>query len=218
LSVDLRKTCRIEAVRTTPSTSHRHGPRRRLTISAAGASLDGKTWETLVDKSANRNDVPHDYVQLPVPMNARHVRITNVYMPGGGPFSIRDLRLFGSGLSKPPAAAPKFEAHRDASDLRNAVVRWEILPDAEGSFAVRDCSRGSPLEIAPESHSSRSEHRGGILLRGRRVQRLGPTLGNRRCSTLPTVLQSARRLLVAVQRSAFRLGCTATEVPYVVGT
>jgi hypothetical protein len=57
-------------------------------------------------------------------------------MPGGGPFSIRDLRIFGSGLGKPPAAAPKFEAHRDPSDARNAVVRWEIMPDAEG-YVVR---------------------------------------------------------------------------------
>jgi hypothetical protein len=57
-------------------------------------------------------------------------------MPGGGPFSIRDLRMFGSGLSKPPAIAPRFAAYRDAGDARNAVVRWEILPDAEG-YVVR---------------------------------------------------------------------------------
>jgi hypothetical protein len=57
-------------------------------------------------------------------------------MPGGGPFSIRDLRIFGSGQGKPPSKAPRFEAHRDASDARNAVVRWEILPDAEG-YVVR---------------------------------------------------------------------------------
>jgi hypothetical protein len=65
-------------------------------------------------------------------VNARFVRITNVRMPAGGPFSIRDLRMFGSGLSKPPAHAPRFEVHRDGSDARNAVVRWEMLPDAEG--------------------------------------------------------------------------------------
>jgi hypothetical protein len=57
-------------------------------------------------------------------------------MPGGGPFSIRDLRVFGNGLSKPPASAPRFEVHRDTSDARNAVVRWEMLPDAEG-YVVR---------------------------------------------------------------------------------
>ena len=99
-------------------------------------SLDGKTWETLVDRSASRRDVPHDYLPLPAPVNARFVRITSVQMPGGGPFSIRDLRVFGNGLAKPPAAAPRFEVHRDPSDARNAVVRWEMLPDAEG-YVVR---------------------------------------------------------------------------------
>ncbi len=99
-------------------------------------SLDGQTWETLADKSANRTDAPHDYVQLATPVVAQHVRITSVHMPGGGPFSIRDLRVFGSGQGKPPAKAPRFEAHRDASDARNAVVRSEILPDAEG-YVVR---------------------------------------------------------------------------------
>jgi hypothetical protein len=57
-------------------------------------------------------------------------------VPGGGPFSIRDLRVFGNGLAKPPAEAPRFEVHRDTSDPRNAVVRWEIMPDAEG-YVVR---------------------------------------------------------------------------------
>ena len=139
LSVDLGKTCRIDAVQVNFA--------EHESTALAGASglyhqyrlehsLDGKTWETLVDRSANRRDAPHDYIQLPAPVIARHVRITNVYMPGGGPFSIRDLRLFGSGQSKPPAAAPKFEAYRDPSDARNAVVRWEILPDAEG-YVVR---------------------------------------------------------------------------------
>ena len=99
-------------------------------------SLDGKTWEMLADRSGNRKDVPHDYIQLPAPVTARQVRITNVRMPGGGPFSIRDLRIFGSGQGKAPAKTPGFEVHRDPSDARNAVVRWEILPDAEG-YVIR---------------------------------------------------------------------------------
>jgi hypothetical protein len=90
----------------------------------------------LADKSGNRTDAPHDYIQLDEAVVAQYVRITNVHMPGGGPFSIRDLRIFGSGQGKPPSKAPRFEAHRDASDARNAVVRWEILPDAEG-YVVR---------------------------------------------------------------------------------
>ena len=106
----------------------------------------------LADRSANRKDVPHDYIQLPTPVNARYVRITNVRMPGGGPFSIRDLRAFGSGLSQPPAKAPEFEAHRDPSDARDAVVRWEILRDAQG-YVVR-------YGIAPDKLYHNREIRG----------------------------------------------------------
>lgn len=31
------------------------------------SSLDGKRWKVLVDKSRNRTDVPHDYIELPRP-------------------------------------------------------------------------------------------------------------------------------------------------------
>jgi hypothetical protein len=139
LSVDLGKVCRLEAVQVNfaehestalgRSTDLYHQYRLEY-------SLDGKTWETLADRSGNRKDVPHDYIQLPAPVTARQVRITNVRMPGGGPFSIRDLRIFGSGQGKPPAKAPAFAVHRDPSDARNAVVRWEILPGAEG-YVIR---------------------------------------------------------------------------------
>jgi xylan 1,4-beta-xylosidase len=57
-------------------------------------------------------------------------------MAGGGPFSIRDLQVFGSGQGDRPAKAPKFEAIRDRSDARNAVVRWEIVNDAEGYLSA----------------------------------------------------------------------------------
>jgi hypothetical protein len=139
LSVDLGKVCRIEAVQVNFAEHESTAVGRVADLYhqyRLEYSLDGKTWEALADRSENRKDVPHDYIQLAAPVTARHVRITSVHMPGGGPFCIRDLRLFGNGLSSPPAKAPRFEAHRDASDARNAVVRWEILPDAEG-YLVR---------------------------------------------------------------------------------
>jgi hypothetical protein len=139
LSVDLGKVSRVDAIQVNFA--------EHEATALAGAtdlyhqyrlegSVDGKAWEMLVDKSANRKDVPHDYIQLPSPVKARHLRITNVRIPGGGPFSIRDLRVFGSGLGAPPAKAPQFEAHRDASDGRNATVRWEMVAGAEG-YVVR---------------------------------------------------------------------------------
>lgn len=139
LSVDLGKRCRIESVQVNfaehESTAIGRSPdlyhQYRLE-----SSLDAKTWTSLADRSANRRDVPHDYVELPAAVEARYVRLTNVHMPGGGPFSVRDLRIFGSGEGKPPATAPTFEAHRDPTDPRSAVVRWQILPDADG-YIVR---------------------------------------------------------------------------------
>jgi xylan 1,4-beta-xylosidase len=139
LSVNLGKPCRIDAIQV-------NFAEHEATVLGRAAelyhqyrlesSLDGKNWELLVDKSENRTDVPHDYIQLPDPIVTQHVRIANVHMPGGGPFSIRDLRIFGNGQGKAPAKAPRFEAHRDPTDARDAVVRWEILPDAEG-YVVR---------------------------------------------------------------------------------
>jgi hypothetical protein len=100
------------------------------------ASTDGRRWSTLADRRAARQDAPHDYVELSSPVKARYIRITNVAMPGGGPFSIRDLRVFGNDGGKPPAAAPHFEVRRSPADPRTAVVHWQPAPGAEG-YVVR---------------------------------------------------------------------------------
>lgn len=139
LSVDLGKVCRLEAVQVNFAEHESTALGRTTDLYQQYRleySLDGKTWETLADRSGNRKDVPHDYIQLAAPVTARQVRITNLRMPGGGPFSIRDLRIFGSGQGKAPARTPRFEAYRDPGDARNAVVRWEVLPDAEG-YVIR---------------------------------------------------------------------------------
>ena len=47
------------------------------------SSLDGREWETIVDKSENRTDVPHDYVELPAPVKARYVRHRKRARPHG---------------------------------------------------------------------------------------------------------------------------------------
>jgi hypothetical protein len=147
LSVNLGKKCRIDAVQVN------FGEQEATALGRATElyhqyklewSADGKEWQTLADRSANRTDVPHDYIQLAEPVVAQYVKITNVHMAGGGPFSIRDLRLFGSGQGQAPARAPKFEIHRDASDPRNATIRWEIVPGAEG-YVVRYGIAGDKL-------------------------------------------------------------------------
>ncbi len=44
-------------------------------------SSDGKTWNLLLDKSKNRQDVPHDYVELKQPVKTRFLRLENVHVP-----------------------------------------------------------------------------------------------------------------------------------------
>jgi xylan 1,4-beta-xylosidase len=155
LSVNLGKRCRIDAVQVNfaeheaTALGRADGLYHQYRLEG---SQDGKNWESLADKSVNRTDVPHDYIQLATPAVAQYVRLTNVHMAGGGPFSIRDLRIFGSGQGQAPVKAPRFEAHRDSSDARNATVRWDMLADAEG-YLVR-------YGIAPDKLYQNLEIRG----------------------------------------------------------
>lgn len=38
-------------------------------------SEDGKKWKILIDKSGNKKDVPHDYVELATPVQARFIKL-----------------------------------------------------------------------------------------------------------------------------------------------
>ena len=98
-------------------------------------SPDGKAWNVLADRRANRQDVPHDYVELPAPVKVRFVRVTADHVAGGGPFSLRDLRVFGTAPGDPPAAPAHVEALR-GSDRRNVVVRWGPVSGAD-AYIVR---------------------------------------------------------------------------------
>jgi len=50
-------------------------------------SLDGETWQILVDRSENTKDMPHDYVQLEKETRLRYLKLTNLgEIPAGGVF------------------------------------------------------------------------------------------------------------------------------------
>jgi len=93
------------------------------------ASLDGKTWKVLADKSANRTDVPHDYIELAQPVTARYIRLENVRMPTGK-FAISGLRVFGRGTGAKPAPVKAFIVLRTEKDKRSAWIRWGLADDA----------------------------------------------------------------------------------------
>jgi hypothetical protein len=135
LAVDLGKSCRIDSVQT--NFGEHEATQRGRGVGGSrqyrvDASPDGARWQPLVDRSGATLDRPHDYVELAAPAQARWVRVVNVNNAGGGMFAVRDLRLFGACGSSAPAPVARFEAHRDPSDARNAVVRWDLVPGAEG--------------------------------------------------------------------------------------
>lgn len=95
------------------------------------ASNDGKVWRTIVDKSANKTDVPHDYVELPKPEKARYVRIENLHMPTGK-FALSGFRVFGKGSGSLPDTVKHFIGLRGDSERRNVWFKWEVEPKATG--------------------------------------------------------------------------------------
>jgi hypothetical protein len=94
-------------------------------------SLDGKRWHTIVDKSANERDVPHDYVELPEPVQARFIRIENVHVPTGK-FALSGLRVFGRGQGDKPQPVKHFVALRGESERRHSWLKWQAAADATG--------------------------------------------------------------------------------------
>lgn len=92
-------------------------------------STDGEKWKTLVDKSNNLTDVPHDYVELDNPVHARFIRLENIHMPAGK-FAISGLRIFGTGSGAKPDPVKTFLVLRTEKDKRSAMLRWSPVDNA----------------------------------------------------------------------------------------
>jgi len=92
-------------------------------------STDNKNWNVLVDKSANKTDVPHDYIELPAPVTARYIKLLNLHMPTGK-FAISGLRVFGNGNGAKPDTAKDFIVLRTEKDKRSAWIKWQLANDA----------------------------------------------------------------------------------------
>ncbi len=92
-------------------------------------SLDGKRWNMLMDKSTNKTDVPHDYVELATPVQARYIKLENIHMPTGK-FAISGLRVFGNGNGKKPDAVKTMFVLRTEKDKRSAYIKWNPVDNA----------------------------------------------------------------------------------------
>jgi len=95
------------------------------------SSTDGKTWQVLTDKSRNQTDVPHDYIALFKPIQARYIKLENIHMPTGK-FAISGLRVFGYGKGQTPDTVQEFIALRGDSERRNAWLKWKTVDNATG--------------------------------------------------------------------------------------
>ena len=87
-------------------------------------SVDGKKWTMLVDKSNNKTDVPHDYIELEKPVQAKYIRMENIQMPTGK-FAISGLRVFGKGSGVKPSMVKDFIVLRTEKDKRSAYIKWK---------------------------------------------------------------------------------------------
>lgn len=94
------------------------------------SSLDGKNWETLIDKSTSFRDTPNDYVELPQTKKARYIRYRNREVPTPH-LAISDIRIFGWGEGKKPEPVEGFRVKRPA-DRRDAQITWDKVEEAQG--------------------------------------------------------------------------------------
>ena len=131
--IDLGAPKRIEAFQINFSDQDSNGKgisgdsyRYRLEISD-----DGKQWRMAIDASNAGKDAPHDYRVLSRAERARYVRLTNVHSPDGGKFSLSDLRVFGKGGDRLPAAVTGVQAVRNPADARKSTVSWAPVMGAD---------------------------------------------------------------------------------------
>jgi xylan 1,4-beta-xylosidase len=93
------------------------------------SSLDGKKWTVLADKSNNKTDVPHDYIELEKPVQAKFIKLENIHMPTGK-FAVSGLRVFGNGNGAKPAAVQNLIVLRTEKDKRSAYIKWSPVDNA----------------------------------------------------------------------------------------
>ncbi|HYK57498.1 MAG TPA: fibronectin type III domain-containing protein, partial [Flavisolibacter sp.] len=83
----------------------------------------------LVDKSNNKTDVPHDYVELANPVQARYIKLENIHMPTGK-FTLSGFRVFGNGNGAKPDSVKQFIVLRTEKDKRSAFIKWRPVDNA----------------------------------------------------------------------------------------
>ncbi|WP_308992555.1 discoidin domain-containing protein [Mariniflexile litorale] len=98
-------------------------------------SNDGKKWQIVVDKSKNKTDVPHDYIEMEKPASFRYLKMENLHMPTGK-FALSGFRVFGEGNGSKPAAVENFIVLRSSpkkyGERRSIWFKWQQNTLADG--------------------------------------------------------------------------------------
>ena len=152
LSVDLGKECEIYAIQANfdqygVNLPSGRGPGMGLNIGGNNThtryqsytievSNDNNNWSMLIDKSKNPQDIRYDYTELPEPVRARYVKLTNVYTPGDGKFAVKDLRIFGNPEEAKITKVDNVFVARNPEDPRDATITWQPVIEADG-YVVR---------------------------------------------------------------------------------
>lgn len=133
IKIDLKKKYIIKAIQVNYSDYKSNIYGKRDTIYhryIIEGSNDEKEWKILIDKSRSKKDVPNDYTEMSVPLNARYIRFKNLHHPT--PYlSISDLRVFGSGTGSKPSTPANFRVERN-KDRRTAELSWSPESSAQG--------------------------------------------------------------------------------------
>lgn len=134
ITLDLQKECTVNAVQINYAENGTSLMGRQGDIYyqyLLQYSSDHKTWKTLVDKTRNETDVPHDYLELIKPVKARYIKLVN-YHVADGTFALAGLRVFGNGGGKAPLTVENFTAERNASDPCVVNLKWNKNKNAVG--------------------------------------------------------------------------------------
>jgi xylan 1,4-beta-xylosidase len=138
ISMDLQKKCTIHALQInyaenetqifgrSPETYYQY---------LLEYSTDNKTWQPVIDETGNTSDVPHEYLELRTPIQARYLRLTNYHVPSGT-FALADLRVFGSGGGTAPPKIQKVILDRSTTDRCVINLKWNKNPNTVG-FNIR---------------------------------------------------------------------------------
>jgi hypothetical protein len=134
LIMDLQKECTVNAVQINYAENETKLLGRNPEIFyqyLLEYSTDRNNWQPLVDKTSNKIDVPHDYIQLPMPVKARYIKLINYRVPDGT-FALAGLRIFGNGGGSAPAKVENMYLVRSTTDPCQVKLKWTGSKDAIG--------------------------------------------------------------------------------------